>query len=101
MLCTAIRRTNPELGVLVSSRRQTRPSPSPKITPWGHFWKPALGGLRLDERKKRSVDPSLAFVESCLLRFNERAVVVATVFGPDGEENSVYGLASATRFLPA
>jgi hypothetical protein len=32
------------------------------------------------------VDPSLAFVESCPLRYDERAVVVATVFGPDGEE---------------
>ena len=31
------------------------------------------------------VDPSLAFVESCPPRFDERGVV-ATVFGPDGEE---------------
>jgi len=31
-------------------------------------------------------DPSLAFVESCPLRFDERAVVVATVFGLNGEE---------------
>ena len=32
------------------ARAGTRPSPSPKITPWGHFWKPALGDLRLDEK---------------------------------------------------
>ena len=31
------------------------------------------------------VDPSLGFLESCPLRFEESAVV-ATVFGPDGEE---------------
>src|ERR1700687_4824827 len=36
--------------------------------------------------RRRGVDPSLGFVESCPLRFDERAVVVATVFGPDGEE---------------
>jgi hypothetical protein len=32
------------------------------------------------------IDPSLAFVESCPRRLDERAVVVATLFGPDGEE---------------
>jgi hypothetical protein len=39
-----------------------------------------------DEGGDPGGDPSLAFVESYPLRFDERAVVVATVFGPDGEE---------------
>ena len=68
---------------------------------------PRSGDLRLDERKEtlvfkvrgeaaveiikagsedEGIDPSLAFVESCPRRFDERAVVVTTLFGPDGEE---------------
>jgi hypothetical protein len=43
-----------KLNALASSRRQTRPSPSRKSRRGAHFWKPALGDLRLDERKKRS-----------------------------------------------
>jgi len=31
-------------------------------------------------------DPSLGLAESCALRFDERVVVVATLFRPDGEE---------------
>ena len=80
-----------------------------KITPWGHFWKPALEDLPLAERKKRSFlrsggrPPSKLsrlvpktrgrplisvgrIVPALVRRFDERTVVAATALGPDGEE---------------
>ena len=91
-----------------SSRRQTRPSPSLENHAVGPFLEARAGRFTARRAKEtlvfkvrgeaaveiikagsedEAVDPSLAFVESCPLPFDERAaVVVATVFGPNGEE---------------
>jgi len=89
-----------------SSRRQTRPSPSLENHAVGSFLEARAGRFTARRAKEtivfkvrgeaaveiikagsedEGVDPSLAFVESCPPRFDERGVV-ATVFGPDGEE---------------
>ena len=93
-----------------SSRRQTRPNPSLENHAVGSFLEArarrftarraketlvfkvrgeAAGGIIKAGSEDEGVDPgvdlSLAFVESCPPRFDERGVV-ATVFGPDGEE---------------
>ena len=90
-----------------SSRRQTRPNPSLENHAVGSFLEARAGRFTARRAKEtlvfkvrgeaaveiikagsedEGIDPSLAFVESCPRRFDERAVVVTTLFGPDGEE---------------
>jgi len=90
-----------------SSRRQTRPTPSLENHAVGSFLEARAGRFTARRAKEtlvfkvrgeaaveiikagsedEAVDPSLAFVESCPVRFDERAVV-ATVFGPGRRGN--------------